>query len=86
MALRLVPLTISTFGEVAALGFEVHVWCQRCKQQRAVLLNSPALYVRASAGSRFRCTRTLWDGQVCNGAGRPTIRAATLPPPTRTPA
>jgi hypothetical protein len=32
MVLRLVPLPISTFGQVAALEPEVHVWCQRCKQ------------------------------------------------------
>ena len=80
MALRLVPLAVSTFGEIAALELEVHVWCQRCKQQRPVPLNSPALYARVFAGSRFRCTRTLWDGKVCNGAGHPTIRPATLLP------
>ena len=83
MALRLVPLAVSTFGEIAALGLEVHVWCQRCKQQRPVPLNSPALYARIFAGARFRCTRTLWDGKVCNGAGHPTIRPAILLPSAR---
>jgi hypothetical protein len=78
MVLRLVPLAVSTFGEIAALGLKVHVWCQRCKQQQPVPLSSPALYARVFAGSRFRCTRTLWDGKVCNGAGHPTIRPATL--------
>jgi len=63
MVLRLVPLAVSTFGEIAALGLEIHVWCQRCKQQRLVPLNSPSLYARVFAGSRFRCTRTLWDAR-----------------------
>ena len=80
MVLRLVPLAVSTFGEIAALGLEVHVWCQRCKQERPVPLNSPALYARVLAGSHFRCTRTLWDGSICNGAGCAAIRPATLLP------
>jgi hypothetical protein len=65
MVLRLVPLPVSAFGEIAALRLEVHVWCQRCKQARPVPLNSPALYGRSFAGSHFRCTRPLWDGSTC---------------------
>ena len=63
---------------LAAAALEVHVWCTRCKQSRLVPLNSPALYARILAGSRFRCTRTLWDGSICNAGGYPTIRPATL--------
>ena len=80
MVLRIVPLPVSTFGEIAALGLEVHVWCYRCKRERPVPLNSPALYGRIFAGARFRCTRTLWDGSICNSAGHPTIRPPTLLP------
>jgi hypothetical protein len=81
MALRLVPLAISTFGEVAALGLEVHIWCQRSKHQRPVPLNSPALYARIFAGASFRCTRTLWDGKVCMGqATQPFDRRRCCPP------
>jgi hypothetical protein len=38
MVLRLVPLAVATFGDIAALGLEVRVWCTRCKQSRAVPL------------------------------------------------
>ena len=34
--LGLVPLAVATFGEIVALGLQVHVWCQRCKPQRPV--------------------------------------------------
>jgi hypothetical protein len=80
MVLRLVPLPVSTFGEIAALGLEVHVWCLRCKRARPLPLNLPGLHVRPFAGARFRCTRTLWDGAICNAGGYPTIRPATLLP------
>jgi hypothetical protein len=80
MVLRLVPLSVATFGDVAALGLEVHVWCTRCKQSRPLPLNSPVLYARVLAGSRFRCTRTLWSGSICNAGRIPTIRPATLLP------
>jgi hypothetical protein len=77
---RFVALPVSTFGEIAGLGLEVHVWCQRCKHATLLPLNSPALYARTFAEARFRCTRTLWDGAICNGGGHPTIRPATLLP------
>ena len=80
MVLRLVPLPVSTFGEIAAQGLEVHVWCLRCKRARPVPLNSPALYARIFACARFRCTRTLWDDSICNAGGVPTIRPPTLLP------
>ena len=79
MALRLVPLPVSTFGEIAALGLEVHVWCQRCKRARPLPLNSPALYARIFVGARFRCARPLWDGSICNAGGIPTIRRCVPP-------
>jgi hypothetical protein len=78
MVLRLVPLPVSTFGEIRALGLEAHVWCMRCKLDRPIALNSPTLYARAFAGARFRCTRTLWDGATCNAGGYLTIRPPTL--------
>ena len=80
MVLRLVPLAVATFGDVAALGLEVHVWCTRCKQSRPLPLNSPALFARILAGSRFRCTRTLWDGAICNAGGYPTIVSVVIRP------
>src|SRR5262249_50721896 len=82
----LVPLAVSTFGEIAALGLEAPVWCQRCKQQRPVPLSSPALHVRSFAGSRFRCTRILWDGKVCNGPAIQPFDWRRCCPPIRIPA
>jgi hypothetical protein len=38
MVLRLAPLAVSTFGEIAALGLEVHVWCLWCKRTRSISL------------------------------------------------
>src|SRR5262249_27545326 len=78
MVLRLVAVPVSTFGEIAALGLEVHVWCGRCKRARPLPLNAPGLNVRSFAGARFRCTRTLRDGSTCNAGGHLTIRPSTL--------
>jgi hypothetical protein len=49
----MVPLPVSTFGGIAAVGLEVRVWYQRCKQARPVALNSPVLYALIFAGARF---------------------------------
>ena len=56
--LGLVPLAVSTFGEIVALGLQVHVWCQRCKQQRPVRLNSPALYARTATSAALELSGT----------------------------
>jgi len=69
------PLPVSTFGEMAELGHELHVWCQRCKTSRRLSITS-TLWARPFAGARFRCTRPLWDGRACGGAavGNPRDR------------
>ena len=71
------PLPASTFGEMAELGHELHVWCQRCKTSRRLSITS-TLWARRFAGARFRCTRPLWDGRACGGSGvpSPSIRPA----------
>jgi hypothetical protein len=66
-------LPFSTFGEIAALGLEVHVWCMRCKSTRRVDI-TPAMHARHFAGARFRCERVMWDGQVCGSFGARSIR------------
>jgi len=71
------PLPVSTFGEIAELGHELHVWCQRCKTSRWIEITS-ALWARQFAGARFRCQRILWDGKICGGSGVPSMR-----PPVR---
>jgi hypothetical protein len=71
------PLPVSTFGDIAELGHELHVWCQRCKTSRRIDI-TPALWARQFAGARFRCERILWDGSTCGGSGVPSMR-----PPVR---
>jgi hypothetical protein len=68
---RLVPLPLSTFSDVAALGLELHVWCPGCKATRPV--DVKALHARRFPGSRFRCAR-------CDSPGRPKVRPAVLLP------
>ena len=79
------PLPVSTFGEMAELGHELHVWCQRCKTSRRIGI-TPAMWARQFAGVRFRCERILWDGRACGGSGvpsmRPPVRAAAESLPT----
>ena len=67
------PLPVLTFGEVAELGLELHVWCQTCKTSRRIEITS-ALQVRQFAGARFRWERVLWDGRLCGGSGVPSMR------------
>ena len=69
------PLPVSTLGEMAELGYELRVWCQRCKTSRQIEITS-ALWARPFAGTRFRCARVLWDGRICGGAGVPSLRPA----------
>src|SRR5215813_2306218 len=69
------PLPVLTFGEMAELGHELHVWCQRCKTSRRLEIAS-SLWARPFAGARFRCTRPLWDGRACGGSGVLSIRPA----------
>jgi hypothetical protein len=70
----------STFGEIPALGLEVHVWCSRCKSSRRMDISGQAMRARSFAGARFRCERVMWDGQVCGGFGAPSIhRPERLP-------
>ena len=76
---KLRPLPISTFGEVAELGHELHVWCQTCKTSRRMDITS-ALWARQFAGARFRCERVLWDGRICGGSGLPSMRPAVRAP------
>jgi hypothetical protein len=73
---KLRPLPISTFGEIAELGHELHVWCQTCKTSRRIDI-TPGLWARQFAGARFRCERVLWDGRTCGGSGVPSVRPST---------
>jgi hypothetical protein len=80
MVLHCLPLPIATLGDIEQLGLELWLWCWGCKSKRRVAID-PELSGRRFAGSRFRCTRIMWDGATCGSAGVPTIR-----PPVRVPA
>ena len=85
MALRLVPLAVSTFGEIAALGPEVPRLVPALQAGTTPAAQLAGTVSRIFAGARFRCTRTLWDGAMCNGGGYPTGQRRCSQP-IRTPA
>ena len=66
-------LPFSTFGEIAALGLEVDVYCARCRAFRRLDLCNERLCHRCFAGAPFRCWR-------CGGPGFPKVRPAELMP------
>ena len=68
------PLPFASFGEIAALGREVHVYCTRCHSWRRVDLQDERLRDRYFAGARFTCQATRYDGSMCSGFGHPSIR------------
>ena len=67
------PLPFTTFGEIAALGLAVHVWCLRCKSTTTIDAADPRWAHRGFAGARFRCTRVDWQGKACGAVGAPSI-------------
>jgi hypothetical protein len=53
---RAVVLPIATLGELLVHGFEVHVWCPRCRTMRQTTIPAEKLRSRfAGAGVRCRC-------------------------------
>ena len=68
MVLRLVPLSASTFGEIAALGARGPRLGATGASVRPISLNLPALYARIFSGGRFLRMRTLWDAHLCVAA------------------
>ena len=72
------PLPFSTFGQIAALGLEVGVYCPGCFAERRIDPASEALRDRCFATIRFRCSRSRWNGLTCNAAGSVTIRPREL--------
>ena len=71
--LRSLPIT--TIGDVARLGLELHVYCARCHATRRISIDSDE---RATA--RFRCRSGRANGEVCGCPGAPQIRPAELLP------
>ena len=70
------PLPFTTFGEIAALGFEAQVYCIGCKQWGQIEATGPRWSNRRFAGARLRCTRLRYDGSACRSAGQLSMRPA----------
>ena len=80
------PLPVSTFGEMAELGYELHVWCQRCKTPRRAEITS-ALWARSSLALGFDARAFFGVAGLAAGPGccpmRPPVRAAVGNPRSR---
>jgi hypothetical protein len=66
-------LPFSTFGDIAALRLEVHVYCAGCKTYRQLQPGDARVRDRCFAGAPLR-----WS--ACDGPGFPKIRPAELLP------
>lgn len=76
--LRALPFT--TFGEIAALGLEVHVSCSGCQALRRIDPTAAIVRERCFAGARFRCSHTRWDDVPCGTPGLVKVRPPVLLP------
>ena len=52
----------TTFGEIAVLGLDAHVYCIGCKHWSQIDAADPRWANRRFAGARLRCTRLRYDG------------------------
>lgn len=62
------PMPFATFGELAALGLVLEVWCSTCKGSRPVMIGE-ALAARRFGHARFTRSAHQYDGVVCGGLG-----------------
>lgn len=69
-------LPFSTFGEIAALGLEAHVWCLACKRQGRIDPADDRWSGRLFAGARLRCSSRRLDGARCHSVGVLSLRPA----------
>ena len=79
------PLPFRTFGEIAALGYVVDLYCPTCHRRVSVDPAADHLRERTFAGTRFRCTGTRDVGfahprRPCEGTGILSVQPATLLP------
>jgi len=74
VARRHVPLPVTTFADLAAFGFEVHVWCPRCHKWGRPTIPAERLRTRF-AGAGFRCG--------CGAPGYPSFRPGPHAPKGR---
>jgi hypothetical protein len=75
------PLPITTIGDVARHGLELHVYCARCHATRRISIDTDErLHARNFATARFRCRSGRANGEVCGCPGAPQIRPVELLP------
>jgi hypothetical protein len=74
---KLLPLPITTFGEIAALGLGATVYCARCYEHRPIDLTAEHLRDRCFATTRFHCTKTRYTGDVCGCPGSVEVEPCT---------
>ena len=72
------PLPFTTFGEIAALGLEVHVSCSRCYEPRRIAFADDRLLARPFAGTRFCCAKTRRNGETGGGLGTVYVRPTEM--------
>jgi hypothetical protein len=77
------PLPFTTFGEIAALGFEIEVHCSSCYRQTKVDPADRRLSDRVFAAAPFRCSGMRDHGfavplQPCKAPGFVYIKPAVL--------
>ena len=82
---KLHRLPFTTFGEIAALGFEIEVHCSSCYRQTKVDLADRRLNDRVFAAAPFRCSGMRDRGfavplQPCRAPGFVYIKPAVLLP------
>jgi hypothetical protein len=73
------PLPVSTFGEVAELGYELHVWYQTCKTSRQIEITS-ALWAGNLLVPGFAASASCgMAGSAANLGCRRCVRQRALP-------
>jgi hypothetical protein len=77
---KLLPLPLTTFGEIAALGLRATAYCARCYEHSPIDLTAEHLRDRCFATTRFRCTKIRYTGAVCGCSGSVEIDPTVLLP------
>ena len=77
---KLVPLPLTTFGEIASLGLKATVYCSRCYEHRPIDPLAEHLRDRCFATTKFRCIKIRYTGAVCGCPGSVAIEPSVLRP------
>jgi hypothetical protein len=61
---KLLPLPLTTFGELAALEFRAEIYGSHCYEHRLIDPTAEHLRDRCFATTRFRCTKIRYAADV----------------------